>query len=297
MLLQIAPNEPFSELWAAEGMTPEYSAKMRALYGVDQPVSVQYVRWLKALLAGEFGWSTSNARPVSAELGDVIPRTLLLMSLAIAASAWFGIALGQWQARRAGSAPDRAVSTLSFVIFSMPEFWLAMIMLLVFSGLLGWFPTQGQESDTFRHKPIVEQLLERVWHLVLPWATLTLVGTAVFARYQRAAMRDVLGEPFVDNARARGLPENAVFRHVRRASLTSVVTLGGLYLPAIVGGAVFIESVFGWHGMGLALLNGVEQSDYALVSAIVVVGSALTVLASIGADLLREVVDPRLRLR
>ena len=152
-------------------------------------------------------------------------------------------------------------------------------------------------SDTYRYNTPRQQLVERLRHLVLPWATLTLVGTAVFARYQRAAMREVIGEPFVDNARARGLPEKTVQRHARRASLTPVVTLGGLYLPAIVGGAVFVESVFGWKGMGLALLEGVNAHDYALVSAIVVVGSALTVLASIIADILREVVDPRLRAR
>jgi peptide/nickel transport system permease protein len=278
-------------------MTPEYRDRMRAQFGYDQSVGVQYVRWMQSLLVGEFGWSTANARPVAAELSDVIPRTLLLMSLALAASVWFGILVGRWQARRAGSAPDRAVSTVSFVIFSMPEFWLAMIMLLVFSSWLGWFPAQGQESDMFRYKSFIAQMVERLRHLVLPWATLTLVGTAVFARYQRAAMREVIGEPFVGNARARGLPERAVLHHAGRASLTSVITLGGLYLPAVVGGAVFVESVFGWHGMGLTLIDGVNERDYTLVSAIVVVGSALTVVASICADLLREVIDPRLRLR
>ena len=189
------------------------------------------------------------------------------------------------------------MSTISFVIFSMPEFWLAMMMLLVFSGMLGWFPTHGRTTDFFRYKSTVEQLSERLRHFVLPWATLTLIGTATFARYQRAALREVIDERFVDNARARGLPERAVLRHARRASLTPVITLGGLYLPAVVGGAVFVEYVFGWNGMGRALLDGVNQRDYALVSAIVVVGSVVTVLGSIGADVLREIIDPRQRVR
>jgi peptide/nickel transport system permease protein len=278
-------------------MTPEYRAEMRARFGYDQPIGVQYVRWLQSLAVGEFGWSTSNGQPVAKQLASVIPRTLLLMSLALAASVLFGIALGQWQAIRAGSKADRALSTASFVVFSMPEFWLAMIMLLVFSAQLQWFPAHGDMSDTYRYNTPAQQLVERLRHLVLPWATLTLVGTAVFARYQRAAMREVIDEPFVDHARARGLPEKTVLRHARRAALTPVITLLGLYLPAVVGGAVFVERVFGWKGMGLELLEGVAAHDYALVSAIVVVGSALTVLASILADVLVEVVDPRLRPR
>ena len=269
---------------------------MRQRYGVDQPVAVQYVRWMQALLVGEFGWSTSDGRPVAAKIAEVLPATMLLMSLALAASAWFGVLIGQWQATRAGSAPDRAVSTISFVIFSMPEFWLAMMMLLVFSGMLGWFPTHGRTTDFFRYKSTVEQLSERLRHFVLPWATLTLIGTATFARYQRAALREVIDERFVDNARARGLPERAVLRHARRASLTPVITLGGLYLPAVVGGAVFVEFVFGWNGMGRALLDGVNQRDYALVQGTVLFIAFNFLVVNLIVDLTYATLDPRIRL-
>lgn len=276
-------------------MTPELRAQLMSRYGYDQPLSVQYFKWLAALAQGEFGFSTLRQQEVSTVLANVIPNTLLLMSLALVSSIMFGVLVGKWQAIRAGSRADRAVSVTTFVVYSMPEFWLAMLLLLVFAGWLGWLPTSGTVSDLHRFMSPSSQVVDRLRHLVLPWLSLTLVGTAVFARFHRAAMAEAVREPYVHNARARGLPERAVHRHALRASLTPVVTMAGVFLPAVVAGAVFVESVFSWEGMGLTLLRAIHARDYFLVCATVVIGSAMTVAGSILAELAREFVDPRLR--
>lgn len=295
LLLQLAPGDHFSALYEHPGYTPQVTAQLRAQYGVDQPVAVQYVRWLRSALSGEFGWSVEWKRPVSEVLAAAFPNTLLLMSLALAASIIFGVLLGQWQALREGTRRERLTEVGTFVVYSMPEFWLAMLLLLVFAWKLGWFPVSGVQGDLDIYLSAPQQLLQRFRRLVLPWASLTLIGTAVFARFHRAAMRDALREPYVAGARARGLSERAVMRHARRSALTPVITLAGLWLPALVGGAVFVESVFSWNGMGHILVRAVHTHDYAVTCAIVTVGSAATVLASFLADVAREVADPRVR--
>lgn len=296
-LLQLAPGDPFSGYYQNPDYTPEMVSRLRAQYGADEPIMVQYLKWLKNVAAGNLGDSAEWKRPVTTVIANALPNTLLLMSLALAASILLGVLLGQWQALRANRIGDRVASAVAFVVYSMPEFWLAMLLMLVFAGWLGWFPTSGVRGDLDMYMDASERAVERLRRLVLPWASLTLVGTAVFARFHRAAMRDVIDEPFVANARARGLPEHEVVRHARRAALTPVVTLGGLYLPALVGGAVFVETVFSWNGMGSTMVRAVQVRDYPVVSAIVIVGSAATVVGSLVADLLRETVDPRLRAR
>jgi len=278
-------------------MTSEVREELKARWGYDQPIGVQYLRWLGALSRGDFGWSRSHQRHVSEVLMDVIPNTLLLMSLALFSSVAFGVLIGMWQAQRAGSRGDRVVSTTTFVLYSMPEFWLAMLLLLVFVQWLRLLPAGGTHHDLAVYYTTGDYIVDWAKRLVLPWLSLTLVGAAVFARIQRAAMREVLGEPFVRNAYARGLSQRQVRRHALRASLTPVVTIAGLFLPAIVAGAVFVESVFALNGVGSTLIKAIHESDYTLVSAIVVIGSAMTVVGSLLADIMREVVDPRVRAR
>ncbi len=295
ILLQLAPGDHFSALYDNPGYTAEISAQLRSQYGVDDDVSVQYFKWLRNIFTGDFGYSLEWKRPVSEVLMNALPNTLLLMSLALSASILFGVMLGQWQALREGTVRERIAELFTFVVYSMPEFWLAMLLLLVFAGQLGWFPTSGVQGDLDIYMDRSQQLFERVRRLALPWASLTIIGTAVFARFHRSAMRDALKEPFVANARARGLPEKNVTRHARRSAITPVITLGGLFLPALVGGAVFVESVFSWNGMGNVMVRAVHAHDYAVTAAVVVIGSAATVVASFLADVLREVADPRLR--
>lgn len=293
VLIHSAPGDPLSDE-ATLTQPAAVRAARRVALGLNLPLTQQYVRRMRAYSRGDFGWSSSQERPVNAVLRERIPRTLLLMSLALAASLVFGIALGAWQGSHVGSRADRVWSFLSLVLFSFPEFWIAIVLTGIFAFWLRWFPAMGMTSDmppfTFGAR-----LLDRLHHLVLPWLSLTLVGTAVIARFQRDAMRDVFDTPFVRTARGKGLDERAVRRHALRAALLPVIALGGMLVPSLLAGAVFVESIYSWQGVGLALLNATQGRDYDLVGAGIIVVSAMTVVGSFAAELLREIADPRTR--
>ncbi len=295
ILIHAAPGDPLSDEGSVGRMPAAVRATRRAQLGLDLTPAQQYVRRLRAYSHGDLGWSTSQERTVNDVLSERIPRTLLLMSLALAASLFLGITLGAWQGAHVGSRTDRAWSFVSLVLFSFPEFWIAIVLMLIFASWLGWFPTMGMTSDIVSDASTAQQLLDRAHHIVLPWLSLSLIGTAIVARFQRAAMRDVFDTPFVRTARGKGLTEAAVRRHALRAALGPVIALGGMLVPSLFAGAVFVESIFAWQGMGLALLNATQGRDYDLVGAGIIVVSAMTVAGSFAAEFLREVADPRTR--
>ncbi len=297
LLLHLAPGDPISEIAELSSVPAELRLQWRAQAGYDQPIAVQYVRWMTDVAQGRFGHSTSQQRPVIDVISDRLPNTLLLMSLALGASVLLGATLGAWQGARAGTRRDRALTFGSLLLYSIPEFWLALALLYLFAFRLHVLPATGM-MDVAMYDTMSpwQQLVDRAQHLVLPWLSLTVIGTAIFARYQRASMRDVLRESFVRTARAKGLDESTIRRQAWRAAILPVVTLSGLYFPALLTGAVFVERVYGWPGMGTALLTAINGRDYALVSACVIVGSAMTALGSLLADVVRVFVDPRLRV-
>lgn len=293
LCLHLAPGDPASAL--GEGVPTEVRARMRALYGFDEPLAAQYFRWLGALLRGDLGWSTQQQRPVSAVLGDALPNTLMLIVPAFALSVLGGVWIGAWQGVRTGSRGDRFTSTLMLVVYSVPEFWLAMALLLIFSRTWQVLPATGVTSELYTYLSPGRQLLDRLWHLVLPVTSVTAVGIATFARYQRRSMQETIGLPFVRTAEASGLGRARVLRNAWRASLLPVITLGGILLPSYLAGVVFVEQIFSWPGLGYALLRAVSSRDYAVVAACVVLGSTLTALGAWLAEWLRELADPRLR--
>jgi peptide/nickel transport system permease protein len=290
-LLHVAPGDPFNSL--GDGMTSEMRAELRRHWGLDRPLGQQYLTWLWNVAHGDFGRSSLQDRPVFEVIAGRLPNSLMLMGLALSSSIAFGIMLGAWQGARIGTRRDRVISTLSLAVYSAPEFWLGMALLLVFSQHWQLFPAGDMTSFDYRYKTTGGRILDRATHLVLPWLTLTMVGTAVFARYQRAAMRDSMGEPFVRTARAKGLRETRVRGHALRASLLPVITLSGLLFPALLGGAVIVERVFSWPGMGSLLVQAIESRDYLLVTGTVVVASVMTALGTLLADLARAAADPR----
>jgi len=293
VLLQLAPGDPTTAL--GEGITPELRATIRAQYGLDDSLATQYGRWLWSLVRGDWGWSRDQHRPVAAVLADALPRSLFLMGCALIVNVVGGMLIGAWQGARAGSRRDRTTSTALLVLCSLPEFWLALVLLVVFVHQHGWLPATGITDEMSRYMSTRQQFVDRVRHLVLPLTSLSLVGIAVFARYQRDAMEESMTQPFVRTARAKGLTESAVRRQAWRSALLPVITLTGLMLPTLVTGAVFVERVFAWPGMGFAMIRAIEARDYPVVSAGVIVGSAVTALGAALADIAREIADPRLR--
>ena len=299
VLMHLAPGDPFSSTLGSERLSAATLAAWRAAYGLDRPLPEQYVRFLAQAARGNLGPSISAGRPAADVLGDALPYTLLLMGTALVLSFATGIALGAWQAARRGTAADRAVGTASLIVASLPEFWLGLVLLLVLAYRFPIFPGTGA-VDVSMHDFMspMGRLGDRIRHLALPALTLTLLGTASIARYQRAAVLEVLPLDFVRTARAKGLSERLVlWRHALRNALVPTVVLLGLSLPTLFGGAVFVEQVFGWPGMGNIAASAFAARDYQLVVGATMLGAVVVVVGSILADVLHAVVDPRVRVR
>jgi len=296
-LIHLAPGDPFTAALNDPAISADIRAHWRAVYGLDRPLYEQYGRYLASVARGDLGWSVSLHEPVSHALGRALPNTLLLMGTALLLSFAAGVALGVVQAARPGSWADRVLGGTSLFFYALPEFWLALMMMLVFAYRLALFPVGGMaDALMYEYYTPWQKVLDRLHHLVLPAATLALLLTAGVARYQRAALLDVGGEDFVRTARAKGLSERRILlRHSLRNALLPVITLFGVTVPALVGGAVFVEKVFAWPGMGLLAVSAIMTRDYWLVTACVVVVSAMVALGSLAADLLYAAADPRLR--
>lgn len=297
VLIRLAPGDPFAATLDSPSVSAETRARWSAQYGFDRPVPVQFARYLATIVQGDFGYSTSQRRPVGDVLADALPNTLLLMLVALVLSFALGIALGVFQAVRRGTAPDRLLGSVTLFFYSMPDFWLALMMMLTFAYWIPLFPVTGMvDAVMYPYWPFWRQVLDRLHHLVLPALTLTLLTAAVIARYQRAAMLDVVHDEYVRTARAKGLTERAIVRrHALRNALLPVITLFGLAFPALLGGAVFVERIFSWPGMGFLTFNAIMTRDYHLVTGSVIVGGAMVVVGSLLADVLYAAADPRLR--
>jgi peptide/nickel transport system permease protein len=262
-------------------------------------VSEQYVRWMANVPRGELGWSFSHRRPVRDVLGDALPRTLLLVGLSLAFSFALGIVVGVLQAERLGAASDRWLGRGLLLLYSVPDFWLALVALLLFAYRIPILPAGGIVDPVMHdYLSFGGRLLDRLRHLVLPVVTLTLLSSAVIARHQRSALLDVLPSDWMRTALAKGLGwRDAVRRHALRNALLSTITLVGLSLPALAAGAVFVEKVFSWPGMGMVTVSAIAARDYPLITAGVLVISVMVVIGALVADLAVAMADPRVRMR
>ena len=245
-------------------MPAEVLEQVRRNLGLDQPLHVQYLKWLGSLLHGNFGYSLAQSRPVSAILLETLPNTLVLTGTALVLVFLIGVLLGVLQAVRQHSWFDRVSSVVALFFYSMPSFWLALILMLVFSlkaHQWGWaiaFPPTGMTSVDYEYLGLGGKIADRLLHLTLPVATLTLALAAGVARYTRGQMLEVVRQDFIRTARAKGLPERTVIlRHALRNSLIPVITLLGLYLPLLFSGAVFVEMIFAWPGMGRVIVDAI----------------------------------------
>jgi peptide/nickel transport system permease protein len=301
-VLSIAPGDP-ALYFVRPGMTAATIAQLRANFGLDQPLLVRYVKWLGALLQGDFGYSFLYRIPVVDVIRGLLPHTLLLSGSALVLSFLLGIATGVVQAVRHRTRTDSALSALLLFFYSMPSFWLALMLVLVFGVFARsvwhwpfWFPASGPTSADYAMLGTFARILDRIWHLALPVLSLTLVLTAGIARFMRTSMLDVVRQDYIRTARAKGLPERTVvLKHALRNALIPVVTLGGLYIPLLFGGTVFIETVFALPGMGLAIYQAINASDYPLVLGTTFLFATMVVVGNLLADILYAVVDPRIR--
>jgi peptide/nickel transport system permease protein len=294
-VIRLAPGDPFS--FVGENIPFAVRDHWRRVYGFDRPPLEQFGRYVLAVFHGDFGWSFLRKDDVSSVIADALPRTILLVGLALLLSFAIGMAAGVLQATRRGTWFDRVSSGVLVFFYSLPDFWAALMILFLFAHRWRLFPTAGIVHPVlYDYWPPWRQFIDRVQHLVLPLFAFTLVTVAAVARYQRAAMLEILPSDYVRTARAKGVPERGVvWHHALRTALTPMVALLGLMLPAYLGGAVFIEKVFDWPGLGSLAADSIQKRDYFLVTATVIVGSIMVVVGNLVADLLQMALDPRVR--
>jgi peptide/nickel transport system permease protein len=291
-ILHLAPGGPMSQFMAGGEMSPEDIARVERQLGLDRPLPVQYLEWLGRMLAGDWGRSYRDQQPVLAVIGSHLGATLELMVTSTLIAMLLGCWLGVLSAIRRYSFFDMLVTVGSMVALSIPTFWFGLVVIFIFSVHLDILPagnryTMGDGS-----------FLDQLHHLIAPSLVLALVSTAIWSRYMRSSMIDVLHQDFVRTARAKGIPERRILlHHTVRNALLPMITVAGLQLPNLLGGALVTETVFTWPGMGRLFLDSISYRDYPVVMGILMFTAVLVLLGSLMADLLYGVADPRLRLK
>lgn len=293
LLLHAAPGNPVDYLLGPTA-TPSQIAATRQALGLDRPLPLQFTTWLARFATGDWGTSLATGRPVRDVIGGAWPATAWLVGLSLLLSCGLGVIVGATQAARPGSRTDTLLSVGTVTLYAVPGYWLGLMLIMLGTYQLKVFPAFGAAGYDADFLGPWGQLLDRARHLALPLFTLTLVGIGGMARFARGAMVDVRREAFVVTARAKGLPPRRVTRHILRNALIPVVTLLGLSLPALFSGAVFIEAVFAWPGVGRVLVEAVQARDYPVVMAATAVSAALVVLGNLLADVSLNALDPRL---
>lgn len=297
LLMHAAPGDPTTIYLSNPNIDPRVIEQMRINLGLDQPIHVQYVKWLSSFFRGEFGYSFSQHRPIAHVLKDAIPNTLLLSGVSLVLIFAIGVVVGTIQAVRQYSWVDNVATMLSFFIYSMPSFWFGLMLILLFAYKLQWLPASSMTSVEYEFLSGSAKLVDRAKHLLLPAVALGFGSAAGVARYMRSGMLEQIRQDYVRTARAKGLGEGkVVFKHAMRNALIPIVTVLGLSFPFLIGGAVLIETIFAWPGMGRTIVTAIFQRDYPLVLASAFIISVMVVLGSLIADILYSVVDPRVRV-
>jgi peptide/nickel transport system permease protein len=295
LLVEAAPGDPL-QIEPGPGVSPEAAAHLREIHGADRPILQRYLAWIGGFLSFDLGLSLSYREPVGALLIEALGNTMWLAGAALVLEFLLGTALGLIAAGSGKSTVDRLIGTVATVVYSVPSFWLALVLVYLLSVRLGWLPASQMRSIDAPDLAPAWRLVDLARHLVLPCLALALPSAAGIALYVRQEMKDLLGRPFVRIALARGAGRGGiVLRHALKNALLPVVNLFGVALPGLVGGSVVIEVLFAWPGMGRLAYQAVLARDTPLVLGCVWVASLAVVAGSLLADLLSAVLDPRVR--
>ncbi len=287
ILLHLLPGNPVRAILGTRASAIDIKQLTDQL-GLNKPLYIQYFVWVSNLLHGNLGFSYKLDQPVASLLAQRIPKTLFLVGASLILAVLLAVPLGMLQAVRRNKPDDYVLTGLSFIFYSMPSFWLGILLIVLFSATLGWFPSEAPQ-DQF-------SVFSQLNGMVLPVATLTLVTLAFFSRYTRSSMLEQTIQDYVRTARAKGVSRRAVlFRHVLRNALIPVITLLGLSLGGILSGAVVVEDVYNYPGMGLLFYQAAVSDDFPVLLGVTVVVALATVLGNLIADILYAVTDPRIR--
>ena len=298
MLMNLAPGDPVMMFVDTEKGVPTAAelARVRALLGLDQPVHIRYILWLKNLVTGNLGYSMFSRQPVLFEIQARIGTTILLSSLSMVISALIGMYVGIICALNQYKILDYVLSVLAFIGLSLPSFWLAMMLILLFTNKLGWLPSVGLIDVNLQNPGVFVDLIDRGRHLILPVIAMSLSSIGSWARFQRAAFLEVQKQDYIRTARSKGLSEKKItYRHALRNAALPIITILGMSLPNLIGGAFLIESIFGLPGMGRLGLNAISNRDYPVIMAVTLFSSILVLIGTFIADVTYALVDPRIR--
>jgi len=290
LLIQLVPGDPVRLALGTRYDQATYDA-LRARSGLDQPVVVQYFRYLSHAVTGDLGVSFRSGQPVATVVAERLPATLSLAITAIVLALLVAFPLGVLSGIRSGSAIDHASRVFSQVGVSVPDFWMGIMGILLFSGVLGWLPPSG-------YVPLTESASEWARHVLLPAATVGLVTAAILTRFIRSAVLEVLSEDYIRTAEGKGLrPQVVVVRHVLRNALIPVVTVVAVQLASLLGGVIVVEVLFAWPGIGRLTYDSVQARDYPVLQGAVLFVAALFLLINLLVDVLYAKLDPRISVR
>jgi dipeptide transport system permease protein len=310
-MIRMVPGDPIELLAGERGVSPERHAELRAAYGLDQPLLAQYWIYVKGILSGDLGKSIVTRQPVVEEFFTLFPATVELSICAMLFAVLLGLPAGIIAAVRRGSVFDHTVMGTALTGYSMPIFWWGLLLIILFSGILGWTPVSGRISLLYFFEPVtgfmlIDSLLSgedgafasAASHLILPTIVLGTIPLAVIARQTRSAMLEVLGEDYVRTARAKGLsPRRVIGVHALRNALIPVITVIGLQVGVLFAGAVLTETIFSWPGIGKWLIDSISRRDYPSVQGGILLIATTVILVNLLVDLVYGLVNPRIRHR
>jgi peptide/nickel transport system permease protein len=291
LLVHLAPGDPLTAILPIDA-SAEQQAQMRVAYGFDRPLPVQYVLWLWKVVHGDLGRSIATGRPVATEVGHAVRNSLILASIATLIGFSLGTFFGFVAAYFRGSILDRLASLASILGVSVPNYWLGMVMVILFSALLGWLPSTGAgPGGSTEWRPDLAHLR----YIILPAITMSAIPMGIIARTVRALVADILGQDFVQAQRAKGLRDFGVFRHVVRNAAPTALAVMGLQLGYLLGGSILIETVFAWPGTGFLLNTAIFQRDLPLLQGTILVLALFFVGLNLIVDVLQSALDPRIQ--
>jgi peptide/nickel transport system permease protein len=299
MIIHLAPGDPTEVLVGDQRTDAQNTQKiLQEAYGLDKPLHVQYWNWLSRLVRLDFGRSFSpDGRPVLAKILERLPVTLLLNVVEMLIIVAIALPVGVLSATRQYSAFDKVTTVFVFVGFATPDFWLALLLMILFGVQLGWLPISGLRSLNWEYLSFWGQQVDFLAHLIVPIVVATFGGLAGFSRYMRQSMLEVVRQDYIQTARAKGLVERVVIgKHALRNAMLPIVTILGLSLPGLIGGSVIVESIFAIPGMGQLMVQAVFERDYPVIMGNLVIVAVITLFANLLADLSYGLVDPRIRV-
>ena len=295
MLIHLAPGNPISLLAGKDNPSQEMIDALTEKYGLNDPIHIQFISYVKTLLKGDLGYSIMSSEPVSKLIFEKVGPTLLLALTSILLAVVIGTATGIFAARKRGSLFDVTMNGLSYVFDSTPGFWLGLMFILIFASKLKIFPTAGMVDLRAQHEGMAK-VFDILWHLALPLITVTLIQIPYYFRIARASVIQTMSEDFITTFRAAGMKENKIFsKYIFKNAILPTITVFGINLAYVISGVAIIEIVFAWPGMGRLMMTAISKRDYPLLMGIYLILSVSIAVCMIVVDLIYAVIDPRIR--